>query len=108
MLLHSGDTHLGGEDFDNRIIQYFIKLHKKKTGKDVSKDAKAVGKLKREAENAKRTLSNQQVVRVEIESLHDGDSFSETLSRAKFEELNMDLFKKARILFCLVHPRPLN
>jgi heat shock protein 5 len=94
VLSTNGDTHLGGEDFDNRIIDYFAKLYKKKHGKDCTKDAKSMGKLKREAEKAKRALSNQMSVRVEIESFHDGNDFSETLTRAKFEELNMDLFKK--------------
>ncbi|KAI9013160.1 putative ER Hsp70 chaperone BiP [Gaertneriomyces semiglobifer] len=94
VLATSGDTHLGGEDFDNRIIEHFAKLYKKKTGKDCTKDAKAMGKLKREAEKAKRALSSQMSVRVEVESFYDGDDFSETLTRAKFEELNMDLFKR--------------
>ncbi|KAI8903844.1 heat shock protein 70 family [Gorgonomyces haynaldii] len=94
VLATNGDTHLGGEDFDNRIIEYLAKIHKKKTGKDPHKDAKAIGKLKREAEKAKRALSSQMSVRVEIESFLDGEDFSETLTRAKFEELCMDLFKK--------------
>jgi heat shock protein 5 len=94
VLATNGDTHLGGEDFDNRIIEHFTKAFKKKTGKDCSKDAKAVGKLKREAEKAKRSLSSQMSVRVEIESFFDGEDFSETFTRAKFEELNIDLFKK--------------
>ncbi|KAG0277314.1 ATPase with role in protein import into the ER, partial [Linnemannia gamsii] len=67
---------------------------KKHTGKDVTQDLKAMGKLKREAEKAKRTLSSQMSVRIEIDSFHNGNDFSETLTRAKFEELNMDLFKK--------------
>ncbi|KAF9124121.1 ATPase with role in protein import into the ER, partial [Mortierella sp. GBA39] len=70
-------------------------LYKKKhTGKDVTQDLKAMGKLKREAEKAKRTLSSQMSVRIEIDSFHNGNDFSETLTRAKFEELNVDLFKK--------------
>ena len=90
----NGDTHLGGEDFDQRIMEYFIKLIKRKHGKDISGDAKAVQKLRREAERAKRTLSNQHQVRVEIEALFDGVDFSEPLTRARFEELNNDLFRK--------------
>merc|ERR1719155_34277 len=90
----NGDTHLGGEDFDQRIMEYFIKLIKRKHSKDVSNDKKAVQKLRREAERAKRSLSNQHQVRVEIESLYDGVDFSETLTRARFEELCIDLFKK--------------
>jgi len=90
----NGDTHLGGEDFDQRIMEYFIKLIKRKHGKDISSDSKAVQKLRREAERAKRTLSNQHQVRVEIEALFDGVDFSEPLTRARFEELNNDLFRK--------------
>ncbi|ODV88878.1 hypothetical protein CANCADRAFT_130416 [Tortispora caseinolytica NRRL Y-17796] len=90
----AGDTHLGGEDFDNRIIKYFADQFKAKTGIDVTKNARAIGKLKREAEKAKRLLSSQTSVRVEIDAFIDGEDFSETLSRAKFEELNNDLFKK--------------
>ncbi|KAL5498169.1 KAR2 [Sanghuangporus vaninii] len=94
VLATAGDTHLGGEDFDNRIIDYFVKQYKKKTGTDVSSNLRALGKLKREVEKAKRTLSSQQSVRLEIESFENGNDFSETLTRAKFEELNMDLFRK--------------
>ncbi|CAL8317311.1 unnamed protein product [Lota lota] len=89
----NGDTHLGGEDFDQRVMEYFIKLYKKKTGKDVRKDNRAVQKLRREVEKAKRTLSAQHQARIEIESFFEGEDFSETLTRAKFEELNMDLFR---------------
>jgi len=94
VLATAGDTHLGGEDFDNRVIDYLVKLYKKKTGTDVSPNQRALGKLKREVEKAKRTLSSQQSTRIEIESFEDGNDFSETLTRAKFEELNMDLFRK--------------
>ncbi|KAG1330545.1 Luminal-binding protein 4 [Cocos nucifera] len=94
VLATSGDTHLGGEDFDQRVMDYFIKLIKKKYGRDISKDNRALGKLRRECERAKRALSSQPQVRVEIESLFDGVDFSEPLTRARFEELNMDLFKK--------------
>lgn len=90
----NGDTHLGGEDFDQRIIEYFLKLIKKKYGKDISGDKRALQKLRREAERAKRSLSSQHQVRVEIESLYDGVDLSEPLTRARFEELNNDLFKK--------------
>ena len=89
----NGDTHLGGEDFDQRVMDHFIKLYKKKKGKDLRKDARAVQKLRREVEKAKRALSATHQVRLEVESLSDGEDFSETLTRAKFEELNMDLFR---------------
>jgi len=90
----NGDTHLGGEDFDQRVMEYFIKLIKKKYSKDISQDKKALQKLRREAERAKRTLSNQHQVRVEVEALFDGTDLSEPLTRARFEELNNDLFRK--------------
>ncbi|XP_061392506.1 endoplasmic reticulum chaperone BiP [Musca vetustissima] len=89
----NGDTHLGGEDFDQRVMDHFIKLYKKKKGKDIRKDNRAVQKLRREVEKAKRALSSAHQVRIEIESFFEGEDFSETLTRAKFEELNMDLFR---------------
>ncbi|GES63737.1 putative ER Hsp70 chaperone BiP [Aspergillus terreus] len=94
VLATAGDTHLGGEDFDHRVMDYFVKQYNKKNNVDITKDLKAMGKLKREVEKAKRTLSSQMSTRIEIEAFHDGNDFSETLTRAKFEELNMDLFKK--------------
>ncbi|KAF7321453.1 hypothetical protein MKEN_00665800 [Mycena kentingensis (nom. inval.)] len=94
VLATAGDTHLGGEDFDNNVIEYLVQTHKRKTGVDVRSNARAMGKLKREAERAKKTLSNQQSVRIEIESFEGGKDFSETLTRAKFEELNAALFRK--------------
>lgn len=89
----NGDTHLGGEDFDQRVIEHFVKLYKKKKGQDLRKSNRAIQKLRREVEKAKRTLSSQHQARIEIESILDGEDFSETLTRAKFEELNMDLFR---------------
>lgn len=94
VLATAGDTHLGGEDFDQRVISHFVKLYNKKNNVDITKDLKTMGKLKREVEKAKRTLSSQMSTRIEIEAFHEGKDFSETLTRAKFEELNMDLFKK--------------
>merc|ERR1719345_335523 len=79
----NGDTHLGGEDFDQRVMEYMMKIFKRKHKKDMSKD-----------ERAKRALSSTAAARIEIEALFDGTDFSETLTRARFEELNMDLFKK--------------
>ncbi|KAK9833849.1 hypothetical protein WJX74_007814 [Apatococcus lobatus] len=90
----AGDTHLGGEDFDQRVMEYFIKLIKRKYSVDVSGDKRALQKLRREAERAKRALSSQHQVRIEIESLAEGVDLSEPLTRARFEELNADLFKK--------------
>ena len=94
VLATAGDTHLGGEDFDQRVINHFVKLYNKKNNVDVTQDLKSMGKLKREVEKAKRTLSSQMSTRIEIESFHEGKDFSETLTRAKFEELNMDLFRR--------------
>lgn len=94
VLATAGDTHLGGEDFDQRVIDHFVKLYNKKNDVDIRQDLKTMGKLKREVEKAKRTLSSQMSTRIEIEAFHQGNDFSETLTRAKFEELNMDLFKK--------------
>ncbi|PVU87274.1 hypothetical protein BB561_006403 [Smittium simulii] len=94
VLATSGDTHLGGQDFDNRIVSHFVKVFKDKTGLDAHTDKKAMGKFKREAEKAKRTLSSQMSARIEIEALMGGEDFTETLTRAKFEELNNDLFRK--------------
>eukprot|EP00936_MAST-01D_sp_MAST-1D-sp1_P001583 g1583.t1 len=90
----NGNTHLGGEDFDQRTMQHFIKIFKKKTGKDINKDKRAMQKLRRECERVKRALSSQKTAKLEIDSLMDGEDLVETLTRAKFEELNMDLFKK--------------
>ncbi|KAF8350394.1 binding protein [Amanita rubescens] len=78
VLATAGDTHLGGY---------------KKAGADVTKNPRALGKLKREVEKTKR-LSSQQSVRIEIESFEDGNGLSETLTCAKFEEINMDLFRQ--------------
>jgi len=90
----AGDTHLGGEDFDQRVVDYLTKTYNKKMSTDITKNVKAMSKLKREVEKAKRTLSSQMSTKIEIEAFHEGNDMSETLTRAKFEELNNDLFKK--------------
>jgi len=94
VLATNGDTHLGGEDFDQRVMDHFLQLIQKKHKKDLKKDKRALAKLRREIEKAKRSLSSVHQVKVEIESLVDGEDFSETLTRARFEELNQDLFRK--------------
>ncbi|GAA5898609.1 Hsp70 family ATPase KAR2 [Sporobolomyces salmoneus] len=95
VLSTAGDTHLGGEDFDNRVIDHIVKVWKRKhDGQDITKNLRTMGKLKREVEKAKRTLSSQMSTKLEIESFFEGEDLSETLTRAKFEELNMDLFRK--------------
>jgi heat shock protein 5 len=90
----NGDTHLGGEDFDQRVMEHFMKVFNKKTGKDMSKDKRSIQKLRKEVEKTKRALSSTHQARLEIEALFDGEDFSESLTRARFEEINADLFKK--------------
>ena len=94
VLATNGDTHLGGEDFDQRIMKYFMKMFKKKNKVSLKDNKRAMQKLRRESERVKRALSTQPQARAEIEALYDGIDFSETLTRARFEELNQDLFKK--------------
>ncbi|CAI0453824.1 unnamed protein product [Linum tenue] len=94
VLATGGDTHLGGGDFDQRVMDYFVDMIKKRYDKDVGEEPKALGKLRRECERAKRVLSSQMQTRVEVDSLIQGMDFSEPLTRAKFEELNSDLFER--------------
>merc|ERR1719208_679405 len=86
--------HLGGEDFDQRVIEFFVKSFKRKHKVDIRQNARALAKLRREVEKAKRALSATHQVKIEIESFANGLDFSETLTRARFEELNNDLFRK--------------
>merc|ERR1712070_1162438 len=91
----AGDTHLGGEDFDQRLTEHFTKIFKKKNnGVDIKKDPRAFQKLKHEVEKAKRDLSSVHQVKISIEGIMEGIDFSETITRARFEELCADLFKK--------------
>jgi len=94
VLATNGDTHLGGEDFDHRVMEHFLRSFKKKTGLDASNDKRAIQKLRREVERAKRTLSTQHKATVEIESFFQGEDLKDSLSRARFEDLNMELFKR--------------
>jgi L1 cell adhesion molecule like protein len=89
----SGDTHLGGEDFDNRMVNHFIQEFKRKHKKDISDNKRAVRRLRTACERAKRTLSSNTNASVEIDSLFEGIDFYTSITRAKFEELNADLFK---------------
>ena len=93
----AGDTHLGGEDFDQRLMQHFAKVYQRKTKLDITEDKRAMQRLRRACEGVKRSLSTQTSATVELEALKDGVDLRETLSRARFEELNMDLFKKTMI-----------
>jgi heat shock protein 5 len=90
----SGDTHLGGEDFDQRVMEHFIKIHKKQSGDDLHKDKKALQKLRKEVEKAKRALSSTPSVQVRIDAIMNGKDIDETFTRSKFEQLNADLFQK--------------
>ncbi len=90
----AGDTHLGGEDFDQRVLEYFLNVIKRKHKVDITTNKSAMQKLKREVEKAKRVLSTNFDYNIEIPDLVSGLEFAETLTRAKFEELNADLFRK--------------
>jgi molecular chaperone DnaK (HSP70) len=90
----SGNTHLGGQDFDYRMIEYCMNQFKRKTGTDITDDKRAIQRLRKQCEMAKRTLSTQTSATIDCEALANGVDFSTTISRAKFEELNQDLFKK--------------
>jgi heat shock 70kDa protein 1/2/6/8 len=89
----SGNTHLGGEDFDNRMVTYFVAEFKKKHKSDISNNVRALRRLRTSCERAKRTLSSSTQASIEIDSLHDGIDFHTQITRAKFEELNNDLFR---------------
>ena len=88
----AGDTHLGGQDFDTNLLDFFKMEFKKKSKKDISSDARALRRLRTSAERAKRTLSNGTQATVEIDSLYEGEDFNSTITRAKFEDLNAKSF----------------
>lgn len=90
----AGDTHLGGEDFDSRVLQHFMTEFKRKTGKDISSNPRAIRRLRTACERAKRTLSSSTEATVEVDSLFDGTDFYSKITRARFEELCADLFRK--------------
>lgn len=89
----AGDTHLGGEDFDNRMVNHFIAEFKRKFKKDISSNKRAVRRLRTACERAKRTLSSSTQASIEIDSLYEGTDFYTSITRARFEELNADLFR---------------
>ncbi len=89
----AGDTHLGGEDFDNRMVKHFADKFKKDTGKDITQNPRALRRLRTACERAKRTLSSSAQAAIEIDSLYEGTDFYTNCTRALFEQLNMDLFK---------------
>jgi L1 cell adhesion molecule like protein len=90
----AGDTHLGGEDFDNRLVQHFAEEFKRKNKKEMSSNPRAARRLRTAAERAKRTLSSAASTTIEIDSLYEGIDFYSSLTRARFEELCGDLFNK--------------
>src|SRR5271154_4512404 len=89
----AGDTHLGGEDFDNRLVNHFVNEFKRKHKKDLSSNARALRRLRTACERAKRTLSSATQTSIEIDSLFEGVDFYTSLTRARFEELCQDLFR---------------
>ncbi|XP_074263027.1 heat shock cognate 70 kDa protein 2-like isoform X2 [Silene latifolia] len=90
----SGDTHLGGGDFDNNLVIYFVEDFKKKHNVDISENPRVLGRLRAASERVKRTLSSAHETTIEIDCLFEGIDFTATITRARFEIINMDLFKK--------------
>uniref|UniRef100_A0A0P4ZII1 Heat shock 70 kDa protein cognate 4 n=1 Tax=Daphnia magna TaxID=35525 RepID=A0A0P4ZII1_9CRUS len=89
----AGDTHLGGEDFDNRMVNHFVQEFKRKYKKDMATNKRALRRLRTACERAKRTLSSSAQASIEIDSLFEGIDFYTSITRARFEELNADLFR---------------
>ncbi|XP_057436389.1 heat shock cognate 70 kDa protein 2-like [Lotus japonicus] len=90
----AGDTHLGGEDFDNRMVDYFVKEFQRKNKMDIRGDPRALRRLRFACEKAKRTLSCNTLATIELDFLYQGIDFYSSITRAKFEELNKDYFQK--------------
>ncbi|KAF5442486.1 hypothetical protein F2P56_035138 [Juglans regia] len=91
----AGDTHLGGEDFDNRMVNHCVEVFKRKYKKDISGNAKAMRRLRTECERAKRVLSSALDTNISVDALYEGIDFISNITRSKFSELNMDFFKKS-------------
>ncbi|XP_061191879.1 heat shock protein 70 B2-like [Saccostrea echinata] len=89
----AGDTHLGGEDFDNRMVNHFVQEFKRKYGKDISNNSRSLRRLRTASERAKRTLSSSSEASIEIDSLFEGIDFYSKITRARFEDLCSDLFR---------------
>ena len=94
VLATSGDAHLGGEDFDNRLVNHFVQEFKRKNKVDISGSKRSIRRLKTACERAKRTLSSSTSANIELDSLHEGVDFYTSITRARFEELCSDLFRK--------------
>merc|ERR1711907_244982 len=84
----------GGEDFDNRMVEYFTQEFKRKNRKDLSDNQRALRRLRTACERAKRTLSSSTQATIEIDSLHEGLDFNSVITRARFEDMNMDFFRR--------------
>jgi len=91
----SGDTHLGGEDFDNRMVSHFTQEFQRKTKKDMTKNQRSLRRLRTACERAKKTLSSATQATIDIDSLFDGEDFYSNITRARFEELCSDLFRSS-------------
>lgn len=91
----NGNTHLGGEDFDNRLVSHFVEEIKRKMKTDISQNVKALRRLRTACERAKRALSSQMQTTIELDSLINGEDFTSSITRARFEELCIDLFRDA-------------
>jgi len=89
----AGNCHLGGEDIDNRLVEYFIKEFQRKNKKDITGNARAIKRLKTACERLKRTLSSTATATIEIDSLYDGVDFNCSITRSKFEDLCADVFR---------------
>lgn len=93
----AGDTHLGGEDFDNKLVDHFVQEFKRKYKKDITNNSRALRRLRTACERAKRTLSSSNTASIEVDQLYDGIDFYTSITRARFEELCSELFKKTLI-----------
>ncbi|KAL8157567.1 heat shock cognate 70 kDa protein-like [Apium graveolens] len=93
VLATAGDTHLGGEDFDNRMLNYFVEEFKRKHRKDITGNAKSLRRLRNECEKAKRILSQNATTTIDVDSLYEGIDYSTKITRARFDDLNLDLFR---------------
>jgi len=91
----AGDTHLGGEDFDNRMLKHFVEIFKRHHKEDISGNVRALRRLRTACERAKRILSSAAETTIEVDSLYNSIDFSSCITRARFAELNMDLFRKS-------------
>jgi heat shock 70kDa protein 1/2/6/8 len=90
----AGDSHLGGEDFDNRMVDYFTQEFKRKFRKGIGDNQRALRRLRTACERAKRTLSSSTQAHIEIDSLYEGTDFNSVITRARFKDMNMDYFRK--------------